>query len=79
MSSNPKPENEKVRQRDEISETVHDPVCGMVVDPQADLTEFRVRRLHEDVAQGTVRPRRFPDSRAKSNGKQLLQTARRAG
>ncbi len=39
MSSNPRPENEKVEQRHNISEPAHDPVCGMVVDPRTELTE----------------------------------------
>ncbi len=40
MSSNPRLENDKVEHLHKVSETVHDPVCGMVVDPQAGLREL---------------------------------------
>ena len=39
MSSNPRLESDKVEHHHKISEPVHDPVCGMIVDPQTDLRE----------------------------------------
>lgn len=39
MSSNPRLESNRVEHHHKTSEPVHDPVCGMTVDPQTDLRE----------------------------------------